>query len=209
MTKQEIENRITLYGLISRLMITEVDLPLLKTLHENKALLSLFPRYATQHLLECAAINKQIEQELHPDYAHLFLMHLVPYESFYRRDDQMIESGGENPVMGLYNSFDFRVNLQKARIVSSDHIGVEFEFMMVLAKALLEAFEANDTDAVVLLLENQKDFLTKHLLEWAPMFLIALAKEAQSSLYKDVADLALEFMLSDYEWISSQLKEVE
>ncbi len=58
----------------------------------------------------------------------LFLLHLVPYESFYIRGDQMIESGGDNPVLSLYNSFDFRVEGDKARVVSPDHIGVELEF---------------------------------------------------------------------------------
>ncbi len=41
----------------------------------------------------------------------------------------MIESGGDNPVLSLYNSFDFRVELDKARVVSPDHIGVELEFL--------------------------------------------------------------------------------
>lgn len=140
------------------------------------------------------------------DYANLFLMHLVPYETFYTRDDQMIESGGENPLMNLYDALDFRVDLSKARVVSPDHIGVELEFMYMLCNALNRAFEANDKGGVEELLLVQQGFLRDHLLNWAPMFLINMKRESRTALYHDSAELALEFMLSDYEYVCEQLE---
>ena len=205
-TKEEIDNRIALYALISRLMISEVDADFIKSIEENSEVLDLFPNYKAWDKRK--EFNNSIlkERYLDVDFANLFLLHLVPYESFYRRDDQMIESGGDNPVLELYNALDFRVELDKARVVSPDHIGVELEFMYMLCDALKKAYDANDRDGVIELLQVQQGFLKDHLLEWTPMFLINMKKESRTALYHDGAELALEFMLSDYEYVCDNLK---
>ena len=204
-TNEEIENRVALYALISRLMISEVDEEFLKSIESSEAILSLFPNYKAWDKRK--EFNNSIlkERYLDVDYANLFLLHLVPYETFYTRDDQMIESGGDNPVLTLYNALDFRVELDKARVVSPDHIGVELEFMYMLCVAMEKALEAEDDEAMEELLYVQKGFLEDHLLDWAPMFLINMKKESRTPLYHDGAELALEFLLSDFEYINEQL----
>jgi len=205
-TKEEIDNRIALYALISRLMITEVDADFIKSIEENSEVLDLFPNYKAWDKRK--EFNNSIlkERYLDVDFANLFLLHLVPYESFYTRDDQMIESGGDNPILELYNALDFRVELDKARVISPDHIGVELEFMYMLCDALKKAFDANDEEGIVELLQVQQGFLKNHLLNWAPMFLINMKKESRTALYHDGAEMALEFMLSDYEYVCEQLE---
>ena len=205
-TKKEIENRITLYALISRLMIIEVDSDFLKQIESNAAILGLFPNYKNWKKRKEFSRSILKERYFDVDYANLFLLHLVPYESFYTRDDQMIESGGDNPVIELYNRLGFRVELDKARVVSADHIGVELEFMYMLSKALLKAFEADDEEGVQELLGVQKNFLQDHLLNWAPMYLINMKRESRTPLYHDGAELAMEFLLSDFEYIHDHLK---
>ena len=208
-TKEEIQNRITLYSIISRLMIIEVDEEFLKIIESNKEILELFPNYKNWNKRKEFSNKTLKERYLDVDYANLFLLHLVPYESFYTRDDQMIESGGDNPVLALYNSFDFRVELDKARVVSPDHIGVELEFMYMLSVALDKAYEANDELGVKEILQVQKGFMQDHLLNWAPMFLINMKKESRTALYHDGAELTLEFLLSDFEYINEKLKELD
>ena len=205
-TKKEIENRIALYALISRLMITEVDAEFIKSIEENSDILNLFPNYKGWDKRK--EFNNSIikERYLDVDFTNLFLLHLVPYESFYTRDDQMIESGGDNPILELYNALDFRVQLDQARVVSPDHIGVELEFMYMLCEALKKAFEANDKDGLIELLQVQQGFLKDHLLNWAPLYLINMKKESRTPLYHDGAELTLEFLLSDYEYVCEQLE---
>lgn len=204
-TKEEIENRIALYALISRLMITEVDAEFIKSIETNTAVLDLFPHYKAWDKRK--EFNGSIlkERYLDVDYTNLFLLHLVPYESFYTRDDQMIESGGDNPVLELYNALDFRVELDKARVVSPDHIGVELEFMYMLCDALKKAYEADDEEGMIELLQVQQGFLKDHLLNWAPMYLINMKRESRTPLYHDGAELALEFLLSDFEYVNEHL----
>jgi TorA maturation chaperone TorD len=201
-TKDEIENRIALYGLISRLMIIEVDTQFLESIESDEAILDMFPNYKNWTKKESLSTDELKKNHYDVDFTNLFLLHLVPYESFYTRDDQMIESGGDNPVLSLYNALDFRVELDKARVVSPDHIGVELEFMYMLCVAMKRAFEADDIEGIEELIEIQKGFLQDHLLEWTPMFLINMKKEARTPLYHDGAELALEFLLSDFEYLN-------
>lgn len=204
--KQEIENRIALYALISRLMLVEVDEAFLESIESNENILSLFPNYKTWSKRAELSREVLISEHINVDFTNLFLMHLVPYESFYTRDDQMIESGGENPVLELYNELDFRVELDKARVVSADHIGVELEFMYMLCVALQKALDADDKDGICELLQVQRGFLKEHLLEWTPLFLINAKRESRTPLYHDGAELALEFMLSDFEYVTELLE---
>ncbi len=203
--KKDIENRIAIYALISRLMLVEVDVAFLEQIESDPDLLELFPNY--MHWDKRKTLSKEllIEEHYNVDFTNLFLMHLVPYESFYTRDDQMIESGGDNPVLELYNELDFRVELDKARVVSADHIGVELEFMYMLCMALQKALEAEDKDGICELLQVQRAFLKEHLLEWTPLFLINAKRESRTPLYHDGAELSLEFLLSDFEYITAQL----
>jgi len=205
--KQDIENRIALYALISRLMMIEVDEVFLDQIESDESLLSLFPNYRDWSKRTELSKKDLINQYYNVDFTNLFLMHLVPYESFYTRDDQMIESGGDNPVVELYNELDFRVELDAARVVSADHIGVELEFMYMLCMAQRKALDAEDKEGVCELLEVQRAFLKEHLLEWAPMFLINAKRESRTPLYHDGAELTLEFLLSDFEYITAKLNE--
>jgi len=205
--KQEIENRIALYALISRLMLVEVTEELLENIEKDEQLLSLFPNYKNWSKRKEFNRKELIEQYYNVDFANLFLMHLVPYESFYVRDDQMIDSGGGNPVIEFYDALDFKVELEKARVVSGDHIGVELEFMYMLCTAQLKALESKDKEGICELFQIQKGFMKDHLLEWASMFLINAKKESRTPLYHDATELTLEFLLSDYEYINEKLLE--
>jgi TorA maturation chaperone TorD len=205
--KQDIENRIAIYALISRLMLVEVNEEFLENIEKDEALLSFFPNYRDWSKRKELSRAQLIEEYYNVDFTNLFLMHLVPYESFYTRDDQMIESGGDNPVVELYNDLDFRVELDSARVVSADHIGVELEFMYMLCSAMKKALDAGDKEGVCELLEVQRAFLKEHLLEWTPLFLINAKKESRTPLYHDGAELTLEFLLSDFEYVNEKLTE--
>ena len=204
--KQEIENRIAIYALISRLMLVEVDEAFLKQIESDENLLALFPNYRDWSKRKEMSVDKLIAEEYNADFTNLFLMNLIPYESFYLSEEQMIESGQANPVTELYDALDFRVELEKARVVSADHIGVELEFMYMLCTALKKALDAGDQEGVCELLLIQRGFLKDHLLEWMPLFLINAKRESRTPLYHDGTELTLEFILSDYEYVIEQLE---
>jgi putative dimethyl sulfoxide reductase chaperone len=203
---QQTQARINIYALLSRILLQELDDTLLQTIKNDANILEFFPTFKDWKALDEVADAKLLAEYLNPDFVNLSLLHLIPYETFYTREDQMIETGGANPVTDIYSAYDFIVDYEVARTVSSDHIGIELEFMHHLASAELKALEENDQEALKELQGVQKEFLNKHLLQWAPLYLINMKFEARTPLYYDAADMALEFILSDNEYLTSELK---
>lgn len=183
----------------------ELDDEMLTTIKNDDQILEFFPNLKKWEPLSTLQNSALLGEHLNPDFVNLSVLHLVPYETFYTRDDQKIETGGANPVTDMYSAYDFIVDYEIARVVSSDHIGVELEFMHHLCEAQMKAMEEGDTNAVEHLLQAQSEFLNKHLLQWAPLYLINMKYEARTPLYYDAAEMALEFMLSDNELINESL----
>jgi len=202
---QNTQARVNIYALLSRVLLQELDAKTLKMIKEDENILDFFPTFKEWEPLTTLDNNTLLDQYINPDFVNLSVLHLIPYETFYTRDDQMVETGGANPVTDMYSAYNFMVDYEEARSVSADHIGIELEFMHHLAQAEMMALEENDTEAVLNLQEIQKEFLNKHLLQWAPMYLINMKYEARTPLYYDAADMALEFMLSDNEFLTNEL----
>ncbi|MDY0120623.1 MAG: molecular chaperone TorD family protein [Sulfurimonas sp.] len=203
---EQTQARVNIYALLSRILLQELDNSLLHTIKNDANILDFFPTFKEWKPLQELPDTKLLNEYLNPDFVNLSLLHLIPYETFYTREDQMIETGGANPVTDIYSAYDFIVDYEVARTVSSDHIGIELEFMHHLASAELKALEENDQEALKELRGVQKEFLNKHLLQWAPLYLINMKFEARTPLYYDAADMALEFLLSDNEYLASELK---
>jgi len=204
--KQQQTARINIYALISRLTMSEIDEGLLKSIEEDENMISFFPTYKDWDTRKKHSRKELIAEHLDVDFTNLFLLHLIPYESFYMREDQMMETGGDNPVQQLFNDFDFRVELDKARVMSADHIGVELEFMYKLCDAELKALEDENYETAADIAAIQYDFLKEHIVEWAPMYLINVKSEAATAFYYDLANLAIDFILSDFEYLSALKK---
>ena len=202
---QNIQARTNIYALLSRVLLQELDLKTLQTIKSDENILEFFPTLKEWKQLSEVKDIILLEEYFNPDFVNLSILHLIPYETFYTREDQKIETGGANPVTDIYSEYNFMVDYEVSRTVSADHIGIELEFMHHLVEAELKAFEDKDTKAIKELQEVQKEFLNKHLLKWAPLYLINMKFEARTPLYYDAADLALEFILSDNEYLTKEL----
>jgi len=199
--KQQQIARINIYALLSRLLMSELDEGLLKSIEKDENMLAFFPTYKDWKRREEFDTKELIEQFLNVDFTNLFLLHLIPYESFYMREDQMMETGGENPVQAIFNAFEFNVALDKARVMAADHIAIELEFMYELCKAELKALEEGNSKIATELAQLQHGFMKDHIVEWAPMYLMNVKSESATAFYYDLADFAIEFILSDFEYL--------
>lgn len=198
---EETQKREFFYALYSRIFMKEVDGELLDLL-EREEIKEFFPNLYEWDKYQSLERNKLAERYLNVDFAEISVINLVPYESFYVREDGMIESGGDNPVYKYYEEFDFVVEKDKARVVSPDHIGVELEFMYKLTEAQRKALEEGEKDAADELKKLQIGFLSDHILKWVPLYLINVKNEAQTPLYHDAAMTGMEFILSDYQYLN-------
>ncbi|MFA6143280.1 MAG: molecular chaperone TorD family protein [Sulfurimonas sp.] len=199
----EIIARSNNYALLSRILLQELDVEILETLKNDPTILEFFPHWNDWEQRTTLSNDKLLEEYFNPDFTNLSILHLVPYETFYTRSDQMIETGGANPVTDVYSAYNFIVDYEVARVVSSDHIGIELEFMHHLCEAQKKALEEKDEEVAQELLRVQHQFLNNHLLKWAPMYLINMKYEARTPIYYDAAEMALEFILSDNEMLST------
>lgn len=194
--------RSNVYALLSRILLQELDESLLQTLKSDETILEFFPNWNEWNERLSVPNPQLLEEYLNPDFVNLSILHLVPYETFYTREDQMIETGGANPVTDMYSAYDFVVDYEVARVVSADHIGIELEFMHHLCEAQKKALDQNDTEASTELLAVQHQFLKNHLVQWAPLYLINMKYEARTPLYYDAAEMTLEYILSDFEMLN-------
>ena len=203
---QNTQARVNIYALLSRVLLQELEVQTLEMITNDENILDFFPTLKEWKPLKEIDYKTLLDEHINPDFVNLSILHLIPYETFYTREDQMIETGGANPVTDIYSAYDFLVDYERARTVSSDHIGIEYEFMHHLASAELKALEEGDSNAVKELQVAQYEFLNKHLLQWAPLYLINMKYEARTPLYYDAADMALEFILSDNEYLTQLVK---
>jgi TorA maturation chaperone TorD len=199
---EQTQARSNIYALLSRVLMQEADTELIDIINNDDAILEMMPNYKIWEARMTLQSSELIEKHLNPDFTNVSLLHLIPYETFYTREDQMIETGGANPVTDIYSAYDFMVDFEAARVVSADHIGVELEFMHHLCEAQIKAMNDNDGEAVEELMEVERTFLEKHLVRWAPMYLLNMKHESRTPLYYDAADMTLEFLLSDYQYLS-------
>jgi TorA maturation chaperone TorD len=193
------------YAFLSRILLQELDDEILDTLKKDETILEFLPNWKNWEQRTTLSNTQLLEEYLNPDFVDLAVLHLVPYETFYTRSDQMIETGGANPVTDIYSAYNFIVDYEVARVVSSDHIGIELEFMHHLCEAQKKALTQNDMEVVEELLSVQHRFLNTHLLHWAPMYLINMKYEARTPIYYDAAEMALEYILSDYEMLNAKV----
>lgn len=205
--KEALIARLNLYSLTGRILVKEIDEELLHHILHDENIQPFFPNFTATPENNTDNLAHVIEEILNVDFTHISLVGLIPYESFYRRDDGMVESGINNPVAQFYQQYGFEINLAQARAVSNDHIGIELEFMASLIKREYDAVLNNDLDYAKQMLLAQKLFLESHLLQWATLYLEKVEKEAFTTFYKDTARLTLDLIMSDYEYIIEECNE--
>lgn len=160
---------------------------------------ALLPDFTASDEVARLATAESRAQTFDPDFANLTMVNVVPYESFYRRDDAMVEAGRANPLADFLAKWGFEADLAAARSLSMDHVGIELELMAVLAQKEAQAVATGDAAYPRQVQRIERAFLEEHLLRWAPVYFLAVQRNAKTALYRDGADAALQFLLSDHE----------
>lgn len=144
--------------------------------------------------------------DLAVEYARIFLSAGVydgltaePYESVFTSEDHLLMQDARDEVVALYRAWE--VDIDPELHMPEDHLGLEFEFMALLAQrtaeALVSAGEAEDFAAVIRLLEAQRDFLNDHILNWIDGLIAKVEEFAQLPLYPALMRLARAYMVDD------------
>ncbi|MBX0311501.1 MAG: molecular chaperone TorD family protein [Sulfurihydrogenibium sp.] len=203
---QENQGRINMYAFISRLLIEEVDENLLEKIKNNPDLLELFPNTKEWQTFKTKSTKELIDEDLNVDYTTVFILNAYPYESVFMNDEGYINPTPTNPTLQFYLEHGYEIDLNKTRVLSPDHIAVELEFMITLIQEQLKAYSMNDQEGEKKALNLQKEFMENHILQWAPIYLMAARDMCETPFYYDVCQMALDFIMTDYEYILEQLE---
>lgn len=199
--------RQNMYGFLSRLLVEEVDHQLLESIKKTEGLLDLFPNTQKWAEFRNKTTQELIDEDLNVDYTTVFLLNAYPYESVFMNDEGHINPTLTNPTLQFYLENGYEVDLNKTRVLSVDHIALEMEFMITLIGNQLDAYSVYNLEEEKRTLAIQKAFMENHLLRWGIVYLLSARDMAQTPFYYDVCQTAIEFLLSDYEYIIFNLQE--
>ena len=201
----EAADRAAVYRLLSVAYLAEAD----------PAMMELFGRHpafaAGEH---GGAQPPELAARLRPEYARIFVLNILPYESLYvDSDDPMLDSDSTQMVVSAYKAAGF-VPLARYNPGAPDHVGLELACLAELNQREAAALRqgANEVGAPAsgglspplgglevapMLAALQRSFLQNHLAAWVAPFTLAVERVAREPWYRALARFTAEFVLGD------------
>ena len=157
-----------------------------------------------------SGVSEQVFEELRLDYTRLFIgpgkVLVPPWESVYFNEERLVFQEQTLQVRGWYRRFGLQV--EKLYNEPDDHIGLELAFLAHLSGLGVQALEEGDPERFNALLSAQRDFLSQHVLRWAPQFCEQAAAQARTDFYRGVALLTRGALLDLAESFEIELPEI-
>lgn len=107
------------------------------------------------------------------------------WESIYLSREHLIFQEQTIQVRRWYARFGLQ--FERLNNEPDDHIGIELSFIAHLAGLALEALADGDEARLNELLQSQRDFLSEHLLRWAPAWVNLMLEHARSDYFRGLA----------------------
>ncbi|HHV64095.1 MAG TPA: molecular chaperone TorD family protein [Peptococcaceae bacterium] len=143
--------------------------------------------------------------DLRKDYQALFEgpgpLLAPPWESVYLSEEKLMFEVQTFQVRHCYRKYGLRI--EKYGKEPEDHIGLELQFMGVLAGKSLDLLQENKSTEFSMLIEEQRDFLQTHLLKWVDQFAQKVQKGSTTDFYKGLALFLTWYLKNDFDLISS------
>lgn len=147
-----------------------------------------------------AVIPHRTREEREVEYLSAFELGGVPlYEGLHRRDEG--REGIQEDILRFYHFFDLR--LREDRRDYPDHLVTELEFMSYLASREGKAAEAGVEPSSYQ--RAQRDFLSRHLVVWAPLLQRA-AESLAPSIYRPLLGLLASFVAAHKTWLDRSME---
>jgi len=136
-----------------------------------------------------AGLSDETLKLMQVDYTSLFIgsanIIAPPWGSIYLSDSRLMFQEKTLEVRNWYRRF----GLQSEKLYSEpdDHIGLELAFLAHLAKLGVQAIDEEDQEQFAALLDAQRNFMSEHILRWAPRFCKKVIAGAKTDLYRGMA----------------------
>ena len=202
--KQLMWNRRNLYHFFARFFQKEIDEEFYEQLKQIEFPADCEENALTEFQDALRRLNEYFEydageslDDLAADYAKTFLgagsaqgEAAFPYESVYTSPKKIMMQDAWSQVCEIYEAKGIERNGEAGDLLE-DHIAMEMEFMAYLCD---ETSRYTETLAG---LEEQREFLNKHLLNWAPEFCLDIKFHADTEFYRMVGQLTTGFLQLD------------
>lgn len=151
-----------------------------------------------------------LRREITPEYARLFWgpkkVPSPPFESVYVTNTGHLFGESADDAIRCYRQEQLEV--QTKDNLPGDFIGYELEFMYCLGYQTLKACERGEEQELVRLIEIQRDFLEKHLLNWIGAFTKDIYDNTELTFFKVLAEFTNEFITGDSMTIGEILEQI-
>lgn len=133
------------------------------------------------------------------DYARLFLgpgeILAPPYGSFWLTGENTLMQDATMAILELYGQAGFEMDEGFREM--PDHIAAELEFLYLANYRAGEARHRSDEQALRRHLAIRQSLLSEHLGRWIPRFAAAVAENAATGFYRELAALTLHVVESE------------
>lgn len=158
--------------------------------------------------LYCASHADDAVLDLARDYARVFIGHgnnayaaAYPFESVYTSEKRLLMQEARDEVVRIYEKAG--VQIAPDWHDPEDHVALELEYMQIMARRTREALEAGRDDEALALLDEQREFLERHLCSWTPFLVNDMLRLAHTELYHGLALLTRGLLAQDREFLES------
>ncbi|MDP2645551.1 MAG: molecular chaperone TorD family protein [Desulfobacterales bacterium] len=141
--------------------------------------------------------NKHRVEEIQAEYLRIFDVgrNISPYETEYTLEKVSRKPFELADISGFYTAFGFGLRKDVRYKESLDHIGIELEFMAILAWKEEYARENNQQEHLAIVQDARKKFFQAHLARWGFFFCRRIAEIEGDDFFKRLARL-LELVLT-------------
>ena len=148
--------------------------------------------------------------KLESDYLTLFIgtgrLKAPPWESVYLSQRKIVYQEHTLAVREAYARAGYRAKNMGRE--PDDHIALELDFMASLTDEAAKAFRAGKLYKAKKALMAQKDFLSDHILKWAPKLADNIIESAATDYYRGIARLLLGLIQVDKGALSELLDQI-
>ena len=119
----------------------------------------------------------------------------IPYGSFWLTGDASLMQEATHALQEIYQEGGFDVDEDFGDL--PDHVAVELEFLYVLTFTRNRALRAGHSNELAGINEIRQRFLHEHLGKWVVPFSNAVQENAETSFYRELAELTTRFVLGE------------
>lgn len=158
---------------------------------------------------ELSKLDKESLQREHVMvFSHGFSKECPPYEILYGGEGYTQQTHILLELGDIYRRYG--VELSDGVDERMDHISIELEFMQYLAyKEAYGIKHGHKKEAIDVVREGQREFMTAHLGRWVPLFCQFLSQKAGRGLYQHLAESLSLFMVNEVRLLDIRPRVVE